>query len=99
VSAGIPESIPNARAIHATQVFGAQGQTVIPGVEAGAGDQWAWIGRQGSGRQNPMSADFRAKTFGADGNIERRLVGVTGHDAVIAPNGFGYLDRGTEEGR
>jgi hypothetical protein len=96
-SAGIENSIPNAAAIHADHVYAGQAQNVIPIAEDGQGDQWAWTGREGSGRKNPMDSDFGATTFNTDGvsgNSERE--GVTDHGTNMGDNGFGYLDKHTE---
>lgn len=96
-SAGIETSIHSATDIHASSVYAGQAQDVIPGLEGGQGDQWAWTGRAGSGRVNPMDSDFGAITFntdGVDGDPEGE--GVTDHSATMGDGGFGYLDRRTE---
>lgn len=96
-SAGIETSIHSAADIHATSVYAGQAQNVIPGLEDGQGDQWAWTGRAGSGRANPMDSGFGAITFntdGVDGDPNRH--GVTDHSTTMGDGGFGYLDKRTE---
>lgn len=96
-SAGIERSIATAADIHATSVYAGQAQNVIAGLEDGQGDQWAWTGRVGRGRANPMDTGFGAITFntdGVDGDPQRE--GVTDHSTTMGDGGFGYLDGRTE---
>ncbi|AMM20517.1 hypothetical protein AX769_10605 [Frondihabitans sp. PAMC 28766] len=75
---------------------------VLPGLEAGKGDEWAAVGRLGSGRGNPISESFdaqRANSSGVLGNEE--LHGVTAHDQLVhntadPASGYGYFDNRTE---
>jgi hypothetical protein len=73
-------------------------------VDVRQGQVWAteapqdWIADVGrSGRQDPTSATFGAKTFASDGSggyLETTTHGGAEHDAGAA--GYGYLDRGTD---
>jgi hypothetical protein len=92
-SAGIPDSIPNAGAIHADHVFAGQARNVMI-QEIGQGDPLAGVGRGFSDghQQDPTASDFGAITFGADGAGELR--GVTSHNVHAGESG--YLDDGTE---
>lgn len=102
-SAGIPDSIPNADAIHAGAVYAGQARNVIPILESGEnpllksglGDQYAATGRDHSSdhHRDPTADYFGAKTFGADGDDGNRPV--TDH-GVSTSSGGGYLDPGTE---
>lgn len=94
-SAGIPDDIPSASAIHAVHVYSGQARDVTPYVERDQGDQWAHIGRDHSEdhHQDPTDPAFGATTFGADGSGV--LKGVTDH-GVETKTRSGYLDRGTE---
>ncbi|WP_460580560.1 alpha/beta hydrolase [Humibacter ginsengisoli] len=95
-SAGMPDSVPNAAAIHADHVFAGQARNVLPLVEPNMGDEWAWTGRDlSSGHTgNPVDASFGATTFGADG--VSGLKGVTDHATDVPSTGTGYLDPQTE---
>jgi hypothetical protein len=94
-SAGIPQSVPTADAIHADHVYAGQAQNAIPGLEKG--DEWAWRGRDGSGRLNPMDPSFGATTFNTDGVPgDDSLHGITEHATGKKPTGYGYLDLKTE---
>lgn len=92
-SAGIPDSIPDADALHADHVYAGQARNVIPLIESG--DGWAATGREHSWdhHQDPTADYFGATTFGADGS--GTLEGVTNH-AVHTSSGTGYLDMNTE---
>ncbi|PZF15517.1 hypothetical protein DEJ25_01970 [Curtobacterium sp. MCPF17_011] len=92
-SAGIPDSIPDADALHADHVYAGQARNVIPLIESG--DGWAATGREHSWdhHQDPTADDFGATTFGADGS--GTLEGVTNH-GVHTSDGTGYLDKNTE---
>lgn len=93
-SAGIPQSIDDASALHADRVYAGQAQNAFVGVP-GQGDQYAYIGRDFSFpyRQNPVNASFGAETFGADGTADLKPVKDHG---VRTDSGNGYLDPYTE---
>lgn len=95
-SAGLPATISAASDINATGVFSGQARNVIPVLEDGSGDQWAWTGRSSTEHPiDPTDAAFGATTFGADG--DNGDYPVTDHGALVQPGrGWGYLDRGTE---
>jgi hypothetical protein len=92
-SAGIPDSIPNADALHADHVFAGQARNVML-QEFGQGDPLAGIGRGLSDghKQDPTEPSFGATTFGADGTGE--LERVASHNVHAGDSG--YLDGGTE---
>jgi len=95
-SAGLPAAVTSAGALHATEVYAGQAQDVIPFLEAGSGDQWAWVGRGSTAHPvNPIDVEFGATRFGVDGGAG--YYAVTDHStAVSAGEGYGYLDLGTE---
>jgi hypothetical protein len=95
-SAGLPPAISAASEINATGVFAGQARNVIPVLEDGAGDQWAWTGRSSTAHPvDPTDAAFGAIAFGADG--DNGDYPVTDHGVLVQPErGWGYLDRGTE---
>lgn len=95
-SAGMPTSVASADELHADRVYAGQAQNVLPGLEGGDGDQWAWIGRSGSGRSDPMHPDFGAIRFGTNGNEEKELHGVDDHSIAMTAPDHGYLDNETE---
>jgi pimeloyl-ACP methyl ester carboxylesterase len=95
-SAGIPASIGSARDLQVARMFAGQAQNVIPAIEDGAGDQWAWVGRSGSGGHDPMDPQFGAIRFGTDGDSGNDLHKVTGHSTSLNSPDFGYLDIQTE---
>jgi hypothetical protein len=92
-SADIPDSIPNADALHADHVFAGQARKVML-QELGQGDPLAGIGRVLSDghKQDPTEPSFGATTFGADGIGE--LERVASHNVHAGDSG--YLDGGTE---
>lgn len=93
-SAGLPTSIDSASDIHADHVYAGQARDVIPGLEDGQGDQWAWTGRDfGNHPVNPVDPDFGAQTFGTDSGSNGAAV--TDH-GTHTDGGTGYLDRHTE---
>ncbi|GAA1997576.1 alpha/beta hydrolase [Microbacterium ulmi] len=94
-SAGLPGHISDAGAIHADEVYAGQARDVLPFLEGGQGDQWAWTGRDFSDEHpvNPVDAGFGARTFGVDGDNGMRPV--TDHSTHV-DGGTGYLDAGTE---
>jgi hypothetical protein len=101
-SAGIPDSLPTADAVHADHFYAGQARNVwapsqgtIPLIGHGQGDQYAVIGRNLSADHHidPTSPGFGATPFGADGSDG--LAGVTDHGVHVAGD-TGYLDRGTE---
>lgn len=101
-SAGLPDSVPKATALHADEVYAGQAEYVnpitegtLPWVREGKGDQWAAVGREFSADHHvdPSSPGFGAHTFGADG--DGPLVGVTDH-GVHTSSDTGYLDRDTQ---
>ena len=95
-SAGMPTSVPNAAAIHADHVFAGQARNVLPGLEPGQGDEWAWNGRDFSTSHpgDPMNPSFGATTFGTDGSSGPSPV--TDHSTHVKGTDTGYLDPGTE---
>jgi pimeloyl-ACP methyl ester carboxylesterase len=95
-SAGMPTSVGTANDLQVGHVFAGQARDVIPAYEDGEGDQWAWIGRSGSGRRDPIDSDFGATRFGTDGNSALRLSGVTDHSTSMPAPDHGYLDNRTE---
>ena len=101
-SAGIDRAIDRSGDIHAEHVFAEQAQNVIPGLEAGNGDEWAWVGRVGGGRGDPMDPQFGAHRFSAAGVAgDTELQGVTAHDQLVhsdsdPESGYGYFDANTE---
>jgi hypothetical protein len=95
-SAGIPSSIATASDLLVGRVYAGQAQDVIPALEEGDGDQWAWLGRWGSDRQNPIDPAFGATRFGTNGNLEMELRGVTDHSTSPHAPEHGYLDNQTE---
>ncbi|GIT79912.1 alpha/beta hydrolase [Leifsonia sp. LS1] len=93
-SAGLPSSIDSASDIHADAVYAGQARNVIPGLEDGQGDQWAWTGRDfGNHPVNPVDPSFGAHTFGTDSGTGGTAV--TDH-GTHTDGGSGYLDPGTE---
>ncbi|WP_139417245.1 alpha/beta hydrolase [Agromyces laixinhei] len=96
-SAGIEPVIGTADSVQADTFYAGQAQDVIPQLEAGDGDQWAWTGREGSGRANPMDDSFGATTFGTNGiDGDPAKNPVTDHSTTMKAPDFGYLDRRTE---
>lgn len=95
-SAGLPASIESASEINADAIYAGQARNMIPFVEDGRGDQWAWVGRTSPDHPIDPSADsFGAQTFGTDG--DNGMHPVTDHNVLVAPGeGWGYLDLGTE---
>lgn len=95
-SAGLPASIDSAADLRADAVYAGQARNVIPGVEDGQGDQWAWTGRMSPDHPvDPTSNSFGAHAFGADG--DNGMHPVTDHSALVpAGEGWGYFDSGTE---
>jgi len=95
-SAGLPAWIDVATDLKADGVYAGQARNVIPFVEGGQGDQWAWTGRTSFEHPvDPTSAAFGAHSFGADGDI--RMHPVTDHSvSVTSAEGWGYLDPSTE---
>ncbi|RKR73475.1 alpha/beta hydrolase [Frondihabitans australicus] len=102
-SAGIDTSVPDATAIHATHVYAEQAQNVLPVIEHGEGDEYAWTGRLGSGRENPMDPMFGATRLAVgDEAAADGIAGVTAHDGLLQSEtrpdpsvGYGYFDNQT----
>jgi len=96
-SAGIEQAVGGAKGINASKVYAGQADDSYPWL---SGDPWAWTGRLGSGRQNPITPGFGATVFGADGEPDDpKLHPTTAHDAVSGTDkddSYGYLDRGSE---
>lgn len=93
-SAGLPPSLDQASDLHADAVYAGQARDVIPGLEDGQGDQWAWTGRGfGDHPVNPVDPSFGAHTFGTDSGQGGQAV--TDHGTHTG-TGSGYLDAGTE---
>ncbi|MGX5695402.1 putative T7SS-secreted protein [Agromyces soli] len=97
-SAGIEPAVGGADAIYADHVYAAQADDSYPWV---SGDPWAWQGRLGSGRDNPIEDAFGATVMGADGEPgNHELHATTAHDATSGTNGgddaYGYLEADTE---
>lgn len=93
-SAGVPRSVHDADDLSADEVYAGQAAKAYPRDDDGPrGDQWAWIGRDGSGRKDPTDADFGATDFEVDD-------GGTGNPVldhgVHTGDDRGYLDKGTE---
>lgn len=95
-SAGLPSWIDSASDINADAVYAGQALNVIPVLEDGRGDQWAWTGRTSPNHPvDPTSDSFGAQVFGADG--DNGMHPVTDHSVLVKPGtGWGYLDVGTE---
>lgn len=95
-SAGLPASIDSVSDVKADKVYAGQARNVIPGLEDGQGDQWAWTGRTSVEHPvDPTASAFGARAFGADGDNGMRPV--TDHGALVpAGEGWGYFDSGTE---
>jgi hypothetical protein len=95
-SAGLPTSIDSASDLNAASVFAGQARNVIPQLEDGHGDQWAWIGRMSPEHPiDPTSSSFGARAFGADG--DNGMHPVTDHISLVPDGeGWGYFDSGTE---
>lgn len=94
-SAGIEQDIGGASGIAADHVYAGQGSPGIPFTDDPR-DQWAWVGRAGSGRQDPMDASFGATTFGTNGGDPGEGAGVTTHDPIGYGGSQGYFNLGTE---
>lgn len=97
-SAGIPDHIEHVSDLNAAHVFAGHAQDVYPLIEAGKGDQWAWIGRDFSLEHtvDPMREEFGATTFGTDTEVEDVGDPVTTHSVHEAKAGAGYFDPDTE---
>jgi uncharacterized protein YukE len=97
-SAGIEGDVGGAAGIDADHVYAGQGTSGLPTKDPtdNPRDQWAWLGRLGSGRENPMDSSFGATTFGTNGGDPSEGVGVTMHDPIGYGGGDGYFDLGTE---
>lgn len=95
-SAGLPSWIDSASDVNADAVYAGQARDVIPVLEDGRGDQWAWTGRTSLNHPvDPTSDSFGAQVFGADG--DNGMHPVTDHSVLVQPGtGWGYLDVGTE---
>jgi hypothetical protein len=95
-SAGLPSWIDSAGDLNADGVYAGQARNVVPLVEDGQGDQWAWTGRTSLMHPvDPTSASFGARTFGVDG--DNGMQPVTDHNVLVMPGeGWGYLDPATE---
>lgn len=95
-SAGLPPSIDAASRLNATEVYAGQAPDVIPIIQAGEGDQWAWTGRMSPAHPvDPTSPEFGARTFGVDGSDGNHPV--TDHGTHVAEGaGWGYFDPGTQ---
>ena len=96
-SAGLPDSVQTASDLNATHVYSGHALSVIPGLEPGQGDQWAWTGTDFSRDHhvNPISPEFESHAFGTDTGGDTGLP-VTDHGTSVDENGAGYLDAGTE---
>ncbi|AMM20514.1 hypothetical protein AX769_10590 [Frondihabitans sp. PAMC 28766] len=101
-SAGIDRSIGTASDIHASHVFAEQARDSLPLLEDGKGDQWAWVGRAGGRRDNPMDPGFGAVRMDVNGVLgDESLRGITAHDQLVhddldSSSGYGYFDNMTE---
>ena len=97
-SAGIEGDVGGAAGIDADHVYAGQGSSGLPTKDPADNprDQWAWLGRLGSGRENPMDSSFGATTFGTNGGDPSEGAGVTMHDPIGYGGGDGYFDLGTE---
>ncbi|SIN78013.1 alpha/beta hydrolase [Agromyces cerinus] len=96
-SAGIEPSIESVHDLHAELVFAGQARDVAPKLEAGLGDEWAWTGREGSHRLNPMDESFGATRFGTNGVPgSPDLNATTAHDPMVRGDGYGYLESNSE---
>lgn len=95
-SAGLPETIDSASDLNVDSVYTGQARNVLPGLESGQGDQWAWVGRLSPEHPvDPASSSFGGRVFGADGDNGMRPV--TDHIALVGSGeGWGYFDLGTE---
>jgi hypothetical protein len=95
-SAGIPNSIPNADALHADHVYAGQAQNIwIP--EPGRGDRWAQTGRLSFVHsQDPTDPDFGATAFGTDGVDGKPELNSVDDHSVHTDELRGYLDPNTE---
>ncbi|GAA1794602.1 alpha/beta hydrolase [Agromyces lapidis] len=98
-SAGIDPAIA-LEDLHVDHAYAGQARDVIPLVEAGKGDEWAGIGRDLSGRANPISPGSGFIAFGVDGEPDdANQRPVTAHDPLMpydATDGAGYFDDRTE---
>lgn len=96
-SAGLPDSVQTASDLNATHVYSGHALNVIPWVEPGRGDQWAWTGTDFSRDHhvNPISPEFDSHAFGTDTGGDTGLP-VTDHGTGVDENGAGYLDPNTE---
>jgi hypothetical protein len=95
-SAGIDRSIRSVADLAAGRVLAAEApEPSLPFVEGG-GDQWAYIGRNVSGRTDPRAPAFGAEVM--DISATDDLAGVGSHSAIPNAEGqawHGYLDEGT----
>jgi pimeloyl-ACP methyl ester carboxylesterase len=96
-SAGLPDSLQTASDLNATHVYSGHARSVIPWLEPGQGDQWAWTGTDFSRDHhvNPISPEFESHAFSTDTGGDTGLP-VTDHGTSVDENGAGYLDAGTE---
>lgn len=63
-SAGLPAAVDSAADIRANAVYAGQARNVIPVMENGQGDQWAWTGRTSPAHPiDPVSPSFGAQAF------------------------------------
>ncbi|WP_065965118.1 alpha/beta hydrolase [Curtobacterium sp. UCD-KPL2560] len=93
-SAGIPGSVRDAGDLSADHVYAGQARKAYPWDDDGPrGDQWAWLGREGSRRKDPTDADFGATVFEVDDGGSGNPVLDHG---VHTKDDRGYLDKGTE---
>lgn len=97
-SAGIEGDVGGAKGIDADHVYAGQGTSGLPTADPNDNprDQYAWLGRLGSGRADPMDSSFGATTFGTNGGDPSEGAGVTMHDPIGYGGGTGYFNLGTE---
>lgn len=97
-SAGIEGDVGGAKGIDADHVYAGQATSGLPtkDVNDNPRDQYAWLGRLGSGRDDPMDSSFGATTFGTNGGAPSEGHQTTMHDPIGYGGGTGYFDYGTE---
>jgi pimeloyl-ACP methyl ester carboxylesterase/uncharacterized protein YukE len=95
-SAGIPDSVTDATALHADHVYAGQAQNIWA-IEPGRGDRWAQTGRLSPTHgQDPTAPAFGATAFGTDGVPgDGKKHSVDDHN-VLTDDHRGYLDTDTE---
>ncbi|WP_412882042.1 alpha/beta hydrolase [Curtobacterium phoenicis] len=83
-SAGIEGDVGGAKGIDADHVYAGQATSGLPtkDVNDNPRDQYAWLGRLGSGRDDPMDSSFGATTFGTNGGDPSEGHQTTMHDPI-----------------